>query len=63
MDTAFWKFWRASCAHLLYDCLIFVFLEDWGEVWRRNQFLCAGLARRFPERKILFVPAEDAPTL
>ena len=34
---------------------IFVSLEDWDEVWRRNQFLCAGLARRFPERKILFV--------
>jgi len=35
--------------------LIFVSLEDWDEVWRRNQFLCAGLARRFADRKILFV--------
>ena len=35
--------------------LIFVSLENWDEVWRRNQFLCAGLARRFPERRILFV--------
>ena len=35
--------------------LIFVSLEDWDEVWRRNQFLCAGLARRFLDRKILFV--------
>jgi len=35
--------------------LIFVSLEDWDEVWRRNQFLCAALARRFPEMKILFV--------
>lgn len=35
--------------------LISVSLEDWDEVWRRNQFLCAGLARRFPDRKILFV--------
>ena len=35
--------------------LIFVSLENWDEVWRRNQFLCAGLARRFPDRKILFV--------
>ena len=35
--------------------LIFVSLEDWDEVWRRNQFLCAGFARRFPDRKILFV--------
>ncbi len=35
--------------------LIFVSLEDWDEVWRRNQFLCAGLARRHPDHKILFV--------
>jgi len=35
--------------------LIFVSLENWDEVWRRNQFLCAGLARRFPGSKILFV--------
>ena len=30
-------------------------MENWDDVWRRNQFLCAGLARRFPEIKILFV--------
>jgi teichuronic acid biosynthesis glycosyltransferase TuaH len=35
--------------------LIFVSLEDWDDVWRRNQFLCAALARRFPNNKILFV--------
>lgn len=35
--------------------LIFVSLEDWDDVWRRNQFLCAELARRFPSMKILFV--------
>ncbi len=35
--------------------LIFVSLEDWDEVWRRNQFLCAHWARRFPDSKILFV--------
>lgn len=35
--------------------LIFVSLENWDEVWRRNQFLCAGLARRYPEMRILFV--------
>lgn len=35
--------------------LIFVSLENWDEVWRRNQFLCAELARRFPKQKILFV--------
>ena len=40
--------------------LIFVSMENWDEVWRRNQFLCAGLARRFPEMKILFVtPPRD----
>jgi glycosyltransferase involved in cell wall biosynthesis len=35
--------------------LIFVSLEPWDEVWRRNQFVCAELARRFPDRRILFV--------
>ncbi len=35
--------------------LIFVSLEDWDDIWRRNQFLCAALARRFPKTKILFV--------
>jgi glycosyltransferase involved in cell wall biosynthesis len=35
--------------------LIFVSLEDWDDVWRRNQFLCATLARRFPDNQILFV--------
>ena len=35
--------------------LIFVSLEDWDEVWRRNQFVCAQIARRFPNSKILFV--------
>lgn len=35
--------------------LIFVSMENWDDVWRRNQFVCAGLARRFPSCKILFV--------
>ena len=35
--------------------LIFVSLENWDDVWRRNQFVCAALAKRFPEMKILFV--------
>jgi glycosyltransferase involved in cell wall biosynthesis len=35
--------------------LIFVSLENWDDVWRRNQFLCAGLAKRNPARRILFV--------
>ncbi len=29
--------------------------EDWDIVWRRNQFLIAGLARRFPATPFLFV--------
>ncbi|HEX8464930.1 MAG TPA: glycosyltransferase [Abditibacterium sp.] len=35
--------------------LIFLSLENWDEIWRRNQFVCAELARRFPDRRILFV--------
>src|SRR4051812_8946095 len=35
--------------------LIFLSLEDWDEIWRRNQFVCATLARRHPEMRILFV--------
>jgi len=30
-------------------------MEDWDEVWRRNQFLCTELVRRHPSLKILFV--------
>ena len=30
-------------------------LENWDDIWRRNQFLCAAYARRFPQNKILFV--------
>ena len=40
--------------------IIFISLESWDEVWRRNQFLCSKIAKRFPEFKILFVgPARD----
>ena len=35
--------------------MIFVSMEDWDEIWRRNQFVCAGLARRHPDKQILFV--------
>ena len=35
--------------------LIFLSLENWDEIWRRNQFVCAELARRFPQKRILFV--------
>ena len=42
------------------NALIFVSLEDWDEIWRRNQFVCAKLAARHPTLKILFVqPALD----
>jgi len=37
------------------DEIVFVSMENWDDVWRRNQFLCAGLARRHPEMRILFV--------
>ncbi len=35
--------------------LIFVSLENWDEVWRRNQFICAALLKRFPNMRLLFV--------
>ena len=35
--------------------LIFVSMEPWDEIWRRNQFLCSAYARRFTGNKILFV--------
>jgi glycosyltransferase involved in cell wall biosynthesis len=35
--------------------LVFVSLEDWDEIWRRNQFVCAELARRHPRMRILFL--------
>jgi GT2 family glycosyltransferase/glycosyltransferase involved in cell wall biosynthesis len=42
------------------DSLLFVSLEDWDEIWRRNQFVCTKLAERHPALKILFVqPALD----
>lgn len=40
--------------------LVFVSLERWDRVWRRNQFLCAQWLRRFPRMRLLFVePARD----
>ena len=35
--------------------LIFVSLENWDDIWRRNQFLCAKLTERHPDSRILFV--------
>lgn len=35
--------------------LVFVSLEPWNAIWRRNQFLCAHLAHRFPDMRLLFV--------
>ncbi len=40
--------------------MIFVSLENWDEIWRRNQFLCREFTCRYPGRRILFVaPARD----
>jgi glycosyltransferase involved in cell wall biosynthesis len=35
--------------------VIFISLENWDNIWRRNQFLCAEWLRRFPEMRLLFV--------
>ncbi len=35
--------------------LVFISLEPWDEIWRRNQFICDGLLRRSTDTKILFV--------
>jgi glycosyltransferase involved in cell wall biosynthesis len=35
--------------------LVFVSMENWDDIWRRNQFLCAEFTRRFPDLRILFV--------
>lgn len=35
--------------------VIFISLENWDGVWRRNQFLCAEWLRRFPAMRLLFV--------
>lgn len=35
--------------------LIFVSMENWDDIWRRNQFICAGLLKRYPKMRILFV--------
>jgi glycosyltransferase involved in cell wall biosynthesis len=37
------------------DALIFVSMENWDDIWRRNQFVCAELTRRRPGLHILFV--------
>ena len=40
--------------------ILFVSLEPWDEIWRRNQFLCDGLLRRSETIHILFVqPSYD----
>ena len=38
-----------------YPPLVFVSLELWDDIWRRNQFICAELVARYPDMRILFV--------
>jgi glycosyltransferase involved in cell wall biosynthesis len=35
--------------------VVFVSIEPWDEIWRRNQFICDGLLRKSVNTKILFV--------
>jgi hypothetical protein len=35
--------------------LLFLSLENWDDIWRRNQFIYAELASRHPGMKLLFV--------
>jgi glycosyltransferase involved in cell wall biosynthesis len=35
--------------------LLFLSLEDWDDIWRRNQFICAALAQRHSDMRIVFV--------
>ena len=35
--------------------IVFVSLESWDDIWRRNQFLCEGLLSRSESTQILFV--------
>jgi teichuronic acid biosynthesis glycosyltransferase TuaH len=35
--------------------IVFISLEPWDEIWRRNQFICDGLLRRSESTEILFV--------
>jgi len=44
-----------AMASISMDDLIFVSMENWDAVWRRNQFLCSGLAEQNPQAKVLFV--------
>jgi glycosyltransferase involved in cell wall biosynthesis len=40
--------------------MVFVSLENWDDIWRRNQFLCDGLLRHSESIQIMFVqPAYD----
>lgn len=37
------------------DDIIFVAMEEWDEVWRRNQPIAAEFARRVPARKLIYM--------
>jgi len=44
--------------------VIFISLENWDDIWRRNQFFCREFATRFPERRVLFIgPPRDVSHL
>ena len=46
---------QAQTAPQIPSDVVFVSMESWDEIWRRNQFLVAEFARRSPGRRILFV--------
>jgi acetyltransferase-like isoleucine patch superfamily enzyme/glycosyltransferase involved in cell wall biosynthesis len=56
---------RAEASRRRLGDVIFVSLENWDEIWRRNQFVCAELAHRFHDSRVLFVgmPRDVSRTL
>src|SRR5437588_1021887 len=46
---------RSTAAGAEWADIVFVSLEDWDEIWRRNQAIVSRLARRFPAHRILWV--------
>jgi glycosyltransferase involved in cell wall biosynthesis len=48
---------------MLHKNLLFFSLEEWNQVWRRNQFICSLLHRRHPDMRLLWVspPVQVSP--